>query len=181
VIPRVRAWITFILGCSALLPGSALSYKASGDDRPRFDAIDCLALAADPRAPGNGTVLLNRCDQPVALLVVVCNLAVQPACKADPILSKGWSAHRGIEYVAPVPPRTSTFLLEASRKDSTPLAPYASGLRKGWRAQIAACRFNPEAALSQDPCVLRLSKLKRFLDTRDGMSMRAALRLLKWQ
>jgi hypothetical protein len=170
-----RAWcMPAILGCAALVASITSGCMASDED-PRFDALQCLELRADPAAPKTGTVLINRCDRPVAMLVVVCDLAAQPACKADPILSRGWSARRGLEYVAPA--RARSGLLQAAQKaGGTPVAPYAPGLQRGWRAQIAACKLDPDAAISQDPCTRRLADLKRSLDASDGKSMRAVLK-----
>jgi hypothetical protein len=113
------------------------------------------------------TLLVNRCRGPIALLVVVCDLAVRPACRADPIASTGWSADRGVEYLAP-----------AGAK-SWPSAP---GLQRGWRAQIAACRLArlPDAigptAVQHDPCARRLDALKSSLQASGGQSMRSIVR-----
>jgi hypothetical protein len=163
-----------ILGCAALVAGNTSGCTASDDDT-RFDALHCLEVRANPTAPKTGTVLINRCDRPVAMLVVVCDLAAQPACKVDPILSRGWSARRGLEYLTPL--RAGMGFLPASQKAShTPGAPYAPGLQRGWRAQIAACKLNPDSTLSQDPCTRRLADLKRSLDASNGKSMRAVLK-----
>lgn len=166
-----RCWrLSVILGCVVLAPDMAAACSASAKDF-RFDAVDCL----EPRSHAEsdvGTVLLNHCNEPIAILVVVCDLATQPACKSDPVSSKGWSAHRGVEYVAPAhrrPDSRNTALL------SSLLAPYAPGLQKGRRAQIAACRLNLESPVSRDPCVLRLTQLKRSIDASHGKSMRATL------
>jgi hypothetical protein len=174
--------LSVLLAVAPLIPGAAQACSVSGEDS-RFDAVECLQLRADPAAPLTGTVLLNRCEEPVALLVVVCNLALQPACKADPVLSRGWSTRRGVEYVAPAP--TSAGSLETSRKaggarrvepGASPRAPYVRGLTKGWRAQIAACRLRGESSVWQDPCALRLAELKRSLDASGGKSLRALLK-----
>ena len=177
-----RDWcLLLILEYAALMPGIALGCAVS-DEGLRFDAVDCLEPRADPSAPNAGTVLLNHCDKPIAMLVAVCDLSAQPACKVDPFFSKGWRA-RGVEYVAPA--RAGMGSLDTSRKAggadprSMPLAPFAPGIRKGWRAQIAACKLEMASAISQDPCVVQLSKLKRSLDASDGKSLRAALKEMR--
>ena len=179
-----RAWcVLLILEYAALRPGIALGCAVSNEG-PRFDAVDCLEPRADPTAPNAGTVLLNHCDEPIAMFVAVCDLSAQPACKVDPIFSKGWRA-RGVEYVAP---HAGMGSLETSRRvdkarsaelRSMRLTPFAPGIHKGWRAQIAACKLDLETAISQDPCVVQLSQLKRSLDASDGKSMRAALQEMR--
>jgi hypothetical protein len=169
-----------ILGCAALAPDIAAACAASAGDF-RFDAVDCLEPRSHPESNA-GTVLLNHCHEPIAILVVVCDLAAQPACKSDPVFSKGWSAHRGVEYVAPAhthPDSRNTSRRADGARSAEPLssllAPYAPGLQKGRRAQIAACKLNSQSPVSQDPCVLRLAKLKRSIDASQGKSMRATL------
>jgi hypothetical protein len=153
---------------------------AAGAGDFHFDAVDCLEPRSHPESNA-GTVLLNHCNEPIAILVVLCDLAAQPACKTDPVFSKGWSAHRGVEYVAPAhthPDSRNTAGRAGSARSAEPrslLAPYAPGLQKGRRAQIAACKLNLQWPVAQDPCVLRLAKLKRSIDASQGKSMRATL------
>jgi hypothetical protein len=168
------AWcLSVAFGIAAFTPGAALTCSAGGENG-RFDATDCLTPRADPAAPLEGSLLQNRCDSAIAMLVVVCDLATQPACKVDPVYSKGWRTRRGVEYLAPA--RTSVDSRETYR---SLLPSYAPGVQRGWRAQIAACKLNTGSVRSQDPCILRLARLKRSLDASAGQSIRAALREMR--
>jgi hypothetical protein len=171
----LRAWCApLILGCAALAPNPAAGCTSSARDL-RFDAVDCLVLRAHPESSNSETVLLNRCDGPIAVLIVVCDLAAQPACKVDPMFSKGWSTYRGVEYVAPASPNAGSLATHQKAGGDPPLATFVPGLQRGRRAQIAACRLDLESPVPQDPCVVRLAKLKNAIDASDGKSLRAAL------
>jgi hypothetical protein len=171
-----RAWcMPFLLGCAAFAPSHATGCASSAEDM-RFDAADCLVPRANPaHSNASETVLQNRCDAPLAMLIVICDLAAQPACKSDPLFSRGWSAYRGVEFVAAARPRAGSLATHREAGGDPPLATFVPGLQRGRRAQIAACRLELKSSLSQDPCVVRLVKLKSAIDASDGKSLRAAL------
>jgi hypothetical protein len=173
-----RRFVLLLLGCAALLPRPGAACDAPGVE-PRFDALECVELLAGPRPQRNGYLFRNRCPEPIAMLVVLCDLTAQPACRTDPLHSRGWSTRRGIDYLSAA--HTGATLLDVSWNAPSPpsgvVHPLAPGVQRGWRAQIAACRLNPDAsALEADPCASRLAALKRALDATRGESMHAVLR-----